>query len=1124
MKPTLGEAIAKFGRAAKAKLSNPSVTGEPEDQLRGPFEQLVGDMAALCGFAPHTVVTVGETALAAIHTRPDYAITVNGALVGFVELKAPGKGADPRRMRGPHDKAQWQRLQSLPNLIYADGNEFSLWRNGELASTLVRLDGDIETSGDKLAPGHGLQALFDFFFGWKPIAPGTAKELAEVSARLCRLLREEVTEALAAKSEALTTLAADWRELLFPHASDSQFADGYAQAVTFGLLMARARGITISSGMHEASEELKKTSSLIGTALQLLTYSEETRQALSTSLRTLERVLDAVDWPKISKGRTDAWLYFYEDFLEVYDNDLRKLTGSYYTPPEVVGSMVSLVDEALRRPGFSLPRGIAANSVTVGDPATGTGTFVLGVLRQIAAIVAADEGQGAVPAAIDSAMQRLLAFELQLGPFAVAQLRVFAEALALTGAPPKQAPRMFVTDTLSDPHDDGGRFPGFLAPIGKQRKDANRIKRDEPITVVIGNPPYKEKAKGRGAWVEGVDRAPGTRAPLDDWMPPPAWGVSAHAKHLRNLYVYFWRWATWKVFDHVPEQGARGGTGIVAFITVAGFLSGPGFQRMREYLRQRCHEVWVIDCSPEGHQPEVATRIFQGVQQPVCIVLASRWSVGEKTEPAIVRWRALPAGHRSAKFEALAALRLDAPGWLACPTEERAPFLPASSSAWAAHPALEDFFIYNGSGVMPGRTWVIAPDAESLQRRWARLVAAPKADKDRLFHAHLRNGNPGDKHSHKVVSTPLAGFPARLKPVAEEDGAGATPVQYACRSFDRQWIVPDSRLINQSNPKLWETRSEHQLFITALSRTTPSSGPALSVTAPIPDLDHYNGRGGRVFPLWANAEATRPNLHPALLAHVSTIYGRPVSAEDLFAYIAAVAAHPAYIESFRKDLATPGLRIPLTADAATFADATALGRRVVWLHSFGERFADATAGRPPGPPRLPPGRQPKVPVGGAIPSDAAGMPDVMSYDATAQRLRVGSGCIEPVPAAVWHYEVSGKQVLVQWFSYRRKSRERPLIGDRRPPSPLGDIQPEAWPAEYTTELLNLLNVLGLLVDLEPAAAALLERICAGPLLDAVAMQAQGIFTGVPVSPSGRKRRASPSPAAPDPSAPQFDGF
>ncbi len=1126
MKPTLADAISTFGKTAKSKLSNPSASGEPEDQSRAPFERLLADLAELAGFAPGSVIPVGESSLADLHTRPDYAVSANNILVDFVEIKAAGKGADPRRMRGTHDKAQWTRLQPLPNLIYTDGNEFSLWRNGELASPLVRLDGDIETSGAALAPGKGLEALFTFFLQWQPIPPRSAKELAEVSARLCRLLRDEVTEALALKTEELTTLAADWRDMLFPAASDSQFADGYAQAVTFGLLMARARGISIGDAdLHQASEELKKTSSLIGAALQLLTYNADTRKVLSTSLRTLERVLDAVVWNKISKGRADAWLYFYEDFLEIYDNDLRKATGSYYTPPEVVGGMVRLVDEALRRPGFDELRGLAASSVTVADPATGTGTFVLGVLRQIAAVVEADEGPGAVAAAIDAAMQRLIAFEIQLGPFAVAQLRVLAEMIALTGAPPKTAPRMFVTDTLGNPHDDGGRFPGAYAPIGKQRQDANRIKREERITVVIGNPPYKEKAKGRGGWVEGVDRAKGSYAPLDDWMPPPAWGAGAHSKHLRNLYVYFWRWATCKVFDRYPVSGESGGSGIVAYITVAGFLSGPGFQRMREYLRQRCDEVWVIDCSPEGHQPEVATRIFQSVQQPVCIVLASRWSTGEKEEPARVRWRALPAGHRSAKFEALAALTLDGTGWVDCPSEGRAPFLPASADAWVRHPALDDFFIYNGSGVMPGRTWVIAPDAESLRRPWARLVAASAPEKERLFHPHLAKVGLGDRHVARILSTALASYAVSELSIGQETGPCVTPIAYGCRSFDRQWIIPDVRLINRPNPKLWEVRSNRQLFLTAVSATSPSAGPALSTSAHVPDLDHYNGRGGRVFPLWADAATTQPNLRPALLAFLCAAYGQPVSAEDLFAYIVAVAAHPAYIERFHSDLATPGLRIPLTDDAATFAEAAALGRRVVWLHSHGERMADAAAGRPPGPPRLAPQRQPKIPVGGAIPGDADAMPDTIEYDATHERLHVGRGVIEPVPPAVWRYEVSGKQVLTQWFSYRRKTRERPIIGDRRPPSPLGDIQPASWPAEYTTDLLNLLNVLGLLVEMEPAQAALLERICSGRLLDAVAMQAEGIFTDAPVGPSERRqRKVVKGLPEPDPRAPQLDGF
>jgi hypothetical protein len=121
------------------------------------------------------------------------------------------------------------------------------------------------------------------------------------------------------------------------------------------------------------------------------------------------------------------------------------------------------------------------------------------------------------------------------------------------------------------------------------------------------------------------------------------------------------------------------------------------------------------------------------------------------------------------------------------------------------------------------------------------------------------------------------------------------------------------------------------------------------------------------------------------------------------------------------------------------------------------------------------------------------MPDTLAYDADKQRLGVGSGYIEPVPPAVWHYQVSGKQVLVQWFSYRKKNRERPMIGDRRKPSPLGDIQPDHWLAEYTTELLNVLNVLGLLVELEPQAAELLERICSEPLLTQADLQAAGAF-------------------------------
>ena len=381
--------VSQFGEKAKAKLSNPAATGQPEDQLRSPFESLLQAMAAVAGIP--SVEAVGESSLADLKTRPDYAVTVAGTLVGFVELKAPGKGADPHKFLDKHDKEQWERLRSLPNLLYTDGNSFSLWRNGAIFGSVLTLEGNIESAGKKLGPVAGFALLFESFLQWEPIAPKNAKELAETTARLCRLLRDEVTEQLALKSPALTELAKDWRKLLFPEANDKTFADGYAQAVTFGLLMARAKSIPLSNGMAKVAKELAQTSSLIGAALRLLTDDPENQETLKTALGTLVRVLDAVDWNKISKGNADAWLYFYEDFLAVYDNDLRKLTGSYYTPPEVVSAMVALVDEALHL-RFGLHAGLASPSVMLADPATGTGTFFLGVLKRIAETVRSDEG------------------------------------------------------------------------------------------------------------------------------------------------------------------------------------------------------------------------------------------------------------------------------------------------------------------------------------------------------------------------------------------------------------------------------------------------------------------------------------------------------------------------------------------------------------------------------------------------------------------------------------------------------------------------------------------------------------------------------------------------------------
>ena len=902
-------AVAAFGAAVKAKLNNPAISGSPEDQLRGPLEALIAALAGAGGVAEGSLGLVGETALGHLQLRPDYAVTLSNALVGFIEVKAPGKGFDPRKFTEPHDKAQWGKFRSLPNVLYTDGNGFSLWRNGELAGKPVAFDGDVETSGAKLTAPPALAALLADFLNWTPQPPPNARRLAEVSARLCRLLRDEVLEQMEGGNESLKHLNEDWKKLLFPNADKEQFADGYAQAVTFGLLMARAFDISLKDGVEQAALALKRSNSLIGVALGLLTEDEANREALKTSLGTMLRVLNEVNWHTITKDKPEAWLNFYEDFLEVYDNRLRKLTGSYYTPPEVVAAMTRLVDEALRGPLFERPLGLAAPDVTIADPAVGTGTFLLGVLDKIADIVRADQGDGAVPGAIAAAAKRIFGFELQFGPFAVAQLRVLAELRTLIEGkdppkgqkpPPIPPPNLYITDTLGNPFVEEEHLPHVVEAVAKSRRDANKVKRGQPITVVIGNPPYKNKASGRGGWIEsgGAKHKP----PMALWTPAASMGAGPHTHHLKNLYVYFWRWATLKVFGSgwfaatgEPDTDRHG---IICFITAAGFLNGPGFVKMREELRRDASEIWVIDCSPDGHQPDIPTRIFPGVQQQICIVLLARAPMKSRGKPARLKFIALPVGRKAEKLEALKTLNLASTLWRDGPSGWGDPFLATLASSWSGFPQLAGLFNWSGPGVTPHRTWPIAPDVQSLEKRWHALTSEIDFQrKELLFHPD------SDRDTQKIVKRSLGKYPLPDVIVAKDQGPLVLPKRYAWRSFDRQWIVPDHRLLSRARPELWSRESAEQIYVTAVERASPKHGPAISITDLIPDHDHFKGSfGGRVYPLWADAKAETPNIRPELLALLTQTYGAPVTPEDALAYIAAIMAHPAFTARFAADL------------------------------------------------------------------------------------------------------------------------------------------------------------------------------------------------------------------------------
>ena len=174
------------------------------------------------------------------------------------------------------------------------------------------------------------------------------------------------------------------------------------------------------------------------------------------------------------------------------------------------------------------------------------------------------------------------------------------------------------------------------------------------------------------------------------------------------------------------------------------------------------------------------------------------------------------------------------------------------------------------------------------------------AKKEELFHPDEMRETVS-----KTAKAELASHEFRAEAVKNDHKPIIAPSRYGFRSFDRQWIIPDARLINRPNPTLWKNYSARQVHLTAPEDRTPTAGPALTLTDLIPDLHHYHGRGGRVFPLWRDHAATLPNIKPALLSHLAKIFAQPVKAEDVMAYLAAVMAHPAFTERFKTDLVQP---------------------------------------------------------------------------------------------------------------------------------------------------------------------------------------------------------------------------
>ncbi|MBI2691310.1 MAG: DNA methyltransferase, partial [Solirubrobacterales bacterium] len=534
-----------------------------------------------------------------------------------------------------------------------------------------------------------------------------------------------------------------------------------------------------------------------------------------------------------------------------------------------------------------------------------------------------------------------------------------------------------------------------------------------------------------------------------------------HVKNLYNLYVYFWRWATWKVFENPPAKG------VVAFITASSYLRGPGFAGMRSHMRQEFDELFVLDLGGDGIGARKSENVFD-IQTPVAIGIGIRTGEPQESLPAAVRYARID-GTREEKYAALLEIEgLGSIEWQTCLEGWEDPMLPLSDGGarYREWPKLTDLFPWQHSGMQYKRTWPISAEKSALERRWESLVSSSAEDRAVLFR---------ESRDRKIARKyPTLDGSQTTTPVFELDEGSAAPriAEILYRSFDRQHAFADNRLGDYLRPPLWRSHGPRQLYMTSLLTKPLGSGPAAVATHLIPDLDAFCGRGAKdVIPLWRDKLARDPNVAAGVLEQLEKCLAMTIGPEELFLYTYAILQAPSFTARFVEELELPGPHIPITADPRLFSEVLEAGRKLMWIHTFGERFV------PSGKKAGEVGQGIARSIAG-IGSTAEDFPEDFSYEESSGEILVGQGRFGPVSAEVWNFEVSGFKVIRSWLGYRMKK------GAGRKSSPLDELRPTIWPESFSNELLELIWTLEGTVEMSDELDRLLVAVVGGETISA----------------------------------------
>ena len=900
---------------------------------------------------------------------PDFIVEHSGVPIGYVECKDVGVNLD-----NAERSDQLKRYRGgLPNLILTDYLEFRWYSDGVFreSARLGRLNGQGGITFDK-AGAQAVATLWDSFFTADIPSIDIPRDLAERMAAKARLLRDGINRILAKEGVTgpLHDLLNAYREVLISDLSTTDFADLQAQTAAYGLFAARCSHNAGSGPFTRQSAVFAETTPFLQDVFGRIA-GPGIDQRIAWIVDDLALLLDRSDMGAVLAdfgsriASEDPVVHFYEDFLAAYDPRMRESRGVYYTPEPVVSYIVRSVDLLLRN-RFDLADGLADTEkikvevsngvhedvprVLILDPAAGTGTFLREVIASIRSTVEKKGLAGAWPGYVkDHLLPRLFGFELLMAPYAICHLKLALEISGADGGfamPAGERLNVFLTNTLEESHESSSGQRFLLAhEIAREAASADDVKRDKPVMVVLGNPPYSGHSANKGQWIRDLLRGEDGVEKTGNYFQVD--GGPLHEKNpkwLNDDYVKFIRYAHRRI--------ERTGEGVLGFVTNHSYLDNPTFRGMRQSLMDTFDEMYLMDLhgnsnknlpTPEGGKDENVFDIQQGVAVGLFVKRADGSSGPARVFHADL-WGERETGQSGGKYGWLAANDVETTQWAELtPKSPRYLFVPRDETLAEEYEVgwgIKDAFLVNGVGITTAHDgFVINHDREILVKQFEEFRRA-EGSRDGLhakFDVRRKSGwdilNGWDNLQQ---SSELTDF-----------------VKSICyRPFDKRFIFYEDKLVWRTatrvmrhmlggpNVGIVTTRQCQKDWDVMVSNTIigHKALAAYDVNSLFP-LYTYPTEEQRDLGL-----ARQPNLSKEFVEDLSSSLAlefvpdgpgdlqKSFGPEDVFHYIYAVLHSPEYRRRYADFLKSDFARVPLTGDRSLFAALVDLGKRLTSLH------------------------------------------------------------------------------------------------------------------------------------------------------------------------------------------------